>query len=442
MPKIFLSILVFATARLANILLILARLMKKNGTSLPGLIIEKYLPFLLRPLTQDYKEIILISGTNGKTTTRAILNHIYESNNVDVCTNRGGANIIRGIASALLLNLDWFNKPKKQILILEVEEASLPILTRYCTPSKLILTNIFRDQMDAYGALDTTIDYFTQSITQIAAHSDKYQIIVNGDDEKLLSCLPKFCLNNVITFGIKDDSIEKLSFENTLEHTVFEAQESYIARNIVSDSTTMNFTLAHIPHKSGWSGISIKSALTGTYNIYNILAAISASIEKFDKDIIVPISDFQAVFGRGEKIKFYNSEIELQLVKNPAGFNQVLNILKSNNINNSIFMINDNIADGKDVSWLWDTNFEKYLSNKTMKYLTGGSRGLDMLLRLEIAGLSVTIEDYIKDTKDILSYIKNHPGKYFVCTTYTALLDFREQLSQQVQLKKIDSEGY
>jgi UDP-N-acetylmuramyl tripeptide synthase len=141
-----------------------------SGTALPGYIVETKFINILAKFQHEYEEIIFISGTNGKTTTRAVLVEMYENSGFRVCTNRGGANIIRGIASSILLDLDIKAKPKSQILILEVEEASLPILTLYLQPKILILTNLFRDQLDAYAEIDKTLSYFEETLVNLGAN--------------------------------------------------------------------------------------------------------------------------------------------------------------------------------------------------------------------------------------------------------------------------------
>ncbi len=427
------KIVIFGIVIFAKLLAFASRSLKKgNGTALPGYLVEYYAKWVIAILAKDLKEVIFISGTNGKTTTRALLNHIYQNNNVEVCSNLGGANIFRGIASALILNTKWNLKPKKTTAILEIEEATMPILADYLKPQILILTNVFRDQLDAYGEIDQTLKYF-----KTVLEKTKPIVIVNADDYKLLQCLQNF---EGTLLGFRVDSPDKPIFEsdspvNLNFHQVF------VAKNIQSTDSGQSFEIVF-----GSKKISVKSNLGGIYNTYNILAAVVCGYQKFGIQAVDPIPSFEPVFGRGERITLGNTKIELFLIKNPAGFDQVLNQLHQQFQHkeiNMIISINDNIADGKDVSWLWDVNLEKFTSKqKFLNLKTAGTRGLDMLLRLEYAGFQVKPEDYLgQKGKDIVNLCKTLSGEIIVLCTYTALLELRSSLANLVDLKSLNNTG-
>lgn len=422
------------------ILTMISKSAGKNATSLPGLVVEKYFPYLIQPMTQGLKSVTLITGTNGKTTTRALLVHLLQSNNQEVVTNIGGANIMRGIATALLNNLDWKNRPKIKTVVLEVEEATLPILTKFMKVDKLVLTNIFRDQLDAYGSIDQTLKYFTRSIEQLRLFNPNLRVIINGDDGKLMQCLPHTLeTEQIILFGTEDRK-GQLKYETDSQTN----QLDFTARNIEETYKGVAFELVNNRKVVGHA----QSSLPGLFNVYNILAAIACLSAEHYPTLLKNLANFKPAFGRGEIIKIGKSEVILYLVKNPAGFDEVLRLLPDFALRNkehkqsAFLLINDNIADGRDVSWLWDTDFESHLKNlKGLEFITGGQRGLDMLLRLETAGQDVTLQNYKPDMDELIEKMEMQEGRYFVCCTYTALLQIRGLLEQKTKIGSISQKG-
>ncbi len=428
-----------------------------NGTTWPGLFFEKLFPSAVSCLVNKECKIIMISGTNGKTTTRSMLVKIYEDRGVLVCTNRGGANIFRGVASALLSNLNMLGQPKSKNIILEVEEATMPILTKYIKPNKVILTNIFRDQMDAYGEIDTTLKYFIETFNNL--NSTNFDLIINKDDAKLLTILNQPRQNiNLIGYGINDTNAILPDYEMSDIKQNIEFTTECIANNIVGKNLESYFDIV-LYHKNAnqekSSTFSIKTELLGVYNIYNILAAFVTTFDDFGTRIVDSLEGVKPVFGRGEKVLLPNgSQIIMLLVKNPAGMNQVFELIKTNFEAKGLslnFLINDNIADGRDVSWLWDCNFEDLINNldfektsSSVCFQTSGSRGLDMLLRLETAGAEVKLSDNFTNISDLVSDFVNKTNTsetQLVLATYTAMLEFRFELGKFVKLGGINAKG-
>ncbi len=436
-----------------------------SGTTLAGLWIETKWPYLVSYLTKDAKNVILITGTNGKTTTRSIIVKVFEDQNIPICTNRGGANIYRGIASALLNNWNWRGQMKATTLILEVEEATLPKLTKYLKADYLVLTNIFRDQLDAYGEIDKTLEFF-----RIAINQCRPRIIINADDQKLLSVLdglatfnnpkkvkrlqgfiePKVIPQKMIVNGFKitDSKLELLDYEESSQKYSIDFADMTSAYCVENDNLKAKLSIIY-KDSVNTKKLELSTGLIGTYNIYNILAAISLTYPLFGESALESIATVQPVFGRGEKIIYRNKEIWLFLVKNPAGMNQVLELVSNHFKNQKLnfsFLINDKIADGRDVSWLWDCNFESFTQfHCDNQFYTSGSRGLDMLLRLKTAGLNLTLSNNyseIQDYLDKLIYKLNiESEKHIILATYTSMMEFRRLLSKRVELPKINGEG-
>ncbi len=459
---------------LAKILYFSSRILGKgSGTSLPGLIIEKYFRNQFWGLFKGFKEIILISGTNGKTTTRAALVHIFEKNHYRVCTNRGGANILRGLASSLLLDLNFVGRHKSKICILEVEEASLPILTRYITPTKLILTNIFRDQLDAYGEVDKTFSYFSQTLRNMnlktkevvssesnlvtqdfefferrkaknkpkTKKSDLIKVYLNYDDKKLLGLLDRYDFYS-IGFGLELDEIDKPMYEQSSQVNSL-PDEFYLASNIISKKLKSSFTIKFDNDKE----YLVETLLPGSYNIYNTLVALIIGYEFFQEKALSALNTFEPVFGRGERISLNDStELAIFLIKNPAGFDQVLKLIQHDFENKSVNLaiaINDKIADGRDVSWLWDVDIESFIENQSINELiTSGTRGMDMLLRLQYAKADVKPSQNYDSFDKLIEKIEISHKDYIILATYTATLNIRSILSKKTTIKDISSDGF
>ncbi len=436
--------LILIYSYLSKILVLLVKTFRLgNGTTLTGLIFEKYYPQVTARLCNGVKKIILVTGTNGKTTTRSLLVKIFEDNEVAVCTNLGGANIMRGIVATMLSNWNWKGQPKIKTMILEVEEATIPILTKYINPAQIIVTNIFRDQLDAYGEIDQTLEYFKQSINQTTS-----DIIINSDDQKLLQIL-KGVTRNITGFGIQDKNIKMLDFEKSSCQVKINFDQQIIASQIGHKNLTALIETNWYEQKKLKNNFEIQTNLLGTYNIYNVLAALACTFPIFGHSAVDSIAKAQPVFGRGEKINYRNKEIWLFLVKNPAGMNQVCDLISTNFHNERLkmsFLINDKIADGKDVSWLWDCEIEEFVkANSQFEYFTSGIRGLDMLLRLEHANANVQLKDNFETIesmleKNIYSFNANKE-KHIILATYTAMLKARKLIGERVKISNISDEG-
>jgi lipid II isoglutaminyl synthase (glutamine-hydrolysing) len=455
----FQSTVVYFYLLLGRLLSFVSKVLKKgSGTSITGLFVERWNPGVIRFFNGRYKNIIYISGTNGKTTTRAILISIFEKNGYKVASNRGGANILRGIAATMLMDLDWTLKVKSDVLILEVEEATLPKIKNYIHPDYLVLTNLFRDQLDAYGEIDKTLEYFAEFIKAQDGKSD-LKVLLNGDDGKLVYMVNEMLSEskaNFIYCGVDTkETSSTFNYETKLVHPVeldylasgLEYREGLLFFDIFGNKITDQFE--NNPENT------FETKLPGVYNVYNLLFAIAVSKECSINKITVNsiIAEVEPVFGRGEifTISQNNSKIFLFLVKNPAGFDLVLDHVAkafTRSKINLVFLVNDRIADSKDVSWLWDVNFEKARLNFQENKLeinsisTGGSRDMDMLLRLEYSGFPVCIEDGKGLIAGIISKIveNSESSPTVVFATYTAMLEFRKRLSEYTYVPSITSD--
>ena len=417
------TLLVIFYSWYAKLLIQLVRLTGSgSGTSIGGWFGEKYLPFIVSYYNRRYKKIVFISGTNGKTTTRSLINHFLTSGGRTVCSNLGGANIYRGIVTSLLNDTKLFGGVRSRYLVLEVEEATLPRLSKYLRPDILVLTNIFRDQLDAYGEIDTTLKYFKTAISQTEPI-----VVVNADDDKLVSTLESLPVQEVFGFSVIDK--EKIKFEPHDEHPKVTYAE------IISIQTTQG-NLVSIQSNTDLHMLSTScTQLPGTYNLYNIVAAATTVNRLLDGwEFFDALKTYKPAFGRGESIQYNNRTIELFLVKNPAGYDSVLHHITKTYDQAStsiVFALNDKIADGKDVSWIWDVDFENFHANFEPKNIyTYGTRTYDMLLRLNVAGYSVVTADARQTIKELFADNRTKNETIVIMATYTALLDIRKKLGE------------
>lgn len=405
-----------------------------QGTALPGLIVEKIHPYILDELANQFNKVIVVSGTNGKTTTQTILSEILKSASISFVANSSGSNLKRGIISKLLSEVSFFGAIKKKILLLEVEEATLPKIVLELKPDIFIYTNLFRDQLDAYGELDRTQEFLRNSLKLYQNSS----VILNADDPRLAH----------ITNGLKCDSYyyslgkykDEFEYEGKLTH-------SQIAKEVTSISTKEDHSYDFI-----FDEIKYNLKIPGKFHIYNAVRAIMAAelLDIDTKSIQEGISSTKAAFGRGERIIKDNINYKMLLIKNPAGANVTLDILKQAEDEklNLVFLLNDKQADGRDVSWIWDTNFEKLDNYNIKNIFCGGSRREDMALRIKYALGQVTKKkDYyqikkkninlflLEDSITLHNLIKSkNIRNVYVLPTYTAMLSFRKYLTgNQIQ---------
>ena len=435
---------------------------KGSGTSLPGYYVEKWFPNILSFFSGKYKKVIYISGTNGKTTTRAVTNYVLDQYGFNVATNTGGANILRGLASTLLKDLKiGFNgilpvlKPGSEVLLLEVEEATLPKISRLLKCDILVLTNLFRDQLDAYGEIDTTLEYFINFLKL----QPTIKVILNGDDGKLSALTNNKLLSHVIFKSCSVKTTNKMRYESQLTKIVdcdLVANNLKFKQGILSFDVLENFQINPISGLAQESKIvnTFTTEMSAVYNVYNMLFSIAIAKElriKCEDNRLVKIIDrIKPVFGRGESFNINEKKVFLYLVKNPAGYDLVLDHLQMAFTNDKVslaFLINDRIADSQDVSWLWDVSFESKALNwrdnnvSVTQLVTGGARGDDMALRLSYAfGEDIITKDTNKGSIDNVVDILNSDDKvWVVMATYTAMLEFRQSISRYVKVREINA---
>ncbi|MEI6326997.1 MAG: MurT ligase domain-containing protein [Candidatus Roizmanbacteria bacterium] len=410
----------------------------KNGTALPGLWVERYAPGLIGQFARRYSHTILITGTNGKTTTQHALGAILGESGYQVVHNASGSNMLRGIATTLM----HAGPPHhKSVLLLEVEEGTMPRLTRHLQADVIVITNLFRDQLDAYGELHTTSRY----IRTACERCPDATLLINGDDPLVVD-LVRALPHRLVTYGIAPSYRTSMPYEGS----VIESPKTVGARLIeIGADLSSVITCDDLIDGKG-SECLIHFQPPGIYNVYNALAAYSVGrlFHLSHRAIINAIEQVRAPYGRGEKVEFLHDgkplSFHIFLVKNPAGFGQVWQLIRQISDQNLIIGLNDQIADGRDVSWIWDIDLEKSLPGAPSIHSIHftGHRSYDMATRFkyaEIRSSQTMIEPDI--TRCIDSCISNptQSGQYTVLVTYTAMNHVRHVLSKYTSIRSYSS---
>jgi len=418
------------------------RLMSRSsGTALPGLIGLNICPEFIS-LSQKYAKegIINITGTNGKTTTAGLFAAILKEKGKKVLHNEKGANMLTGIASALISGVG-FNR-KNDYFVLETDEAYLTKLYNHIKADYLLVTNLFRDQLDRYGELDTTYKKINEAILK----NKDLNLVLNGDDPMVASLGEN---NHTVYYGFDDinfmfDTVDAKAPSEAVNCKKCGKELQYDKRfyaHIGDYHCSCGYKRPELKYKAtgkihlAYSEIEIetpvkkmnfKVMLPGLYNIYNALGAIALALElKIDEEIIQKAFDnYHSVFGRAESIKIKGKNALVQLIKNPVGASEVLRLIVDNKKSTLLIVLNDNYADGRDVSWIWDANFE-ILKDYKQKIVVSGQRAYDMAVRLKYAGVDEKQFEVISDLKEAIKRALSQTLKedtLLILPTYTALL--------------------
>src|SRR5258708_7777030 len=344
------------------------------------------------PIKSGQTKVVLVAGTNGKTTTSRMITTILKENHKTVFQNTAGANLLNGIASAVIMHSGFNGKIHKDYGIFEVDENILPLLLKELTPHAVILLNLFRDQLDRYGEIDNISKKWKTALQALPSSS---VVILNADDPQI-AFLGKDIPAKVINFGLEDKKLD----QKVLEH----ASDSMYCPNC---HTRLSYQAIYYSHLGIWHcpkcqlkrpRLNVSSAyypLAGTYNKYNTLAAVALVQNEHltDEQIIQALKTVTPAFGRQEVLDIENKRIQIFLSKNPASFNQSLETIANLGAKTLLIVLNDRIPDGRDVSWIWDIDFEKYMT-RFEHIIVSGDRVYDMALRLEYAEKEFRISNF------------------------------------------------
>lgn len=431
----------------------LTKTILKGGTTFPGKVALKIDRNILKKVSQGYK-VVLVTGTNGKTTTTSMIYNIVKEDGKKVITNNTGANLFPGIVTTFIDNYKFFSKTEDAYAIIEVDEANLKYITKYITPEIITVTNLFRDQLDRYGEVYTTLNKILEGITL----TKDTTLVLNGDESLLGNLeLP----NKTVFYGFnakinEDTKIDVNADAKFCKFCKAPYEYNHITYNHLGDfyCTGCGFKRAELKYAVNEildlspdsstvkiNNLDIEVSQSGVYNIYNALCAFAITKELGIKDesIIKSLENQDSSFGRQESLNIDGKEVKIILVKNPAGYNQALDTLCLNKESFSCaFLLNDNYADGTDVSWIWDVDFEKLHNLNIDEVFISGLRCYDMAVRLKIAGLNE--DKFIIETEfeNLTSKIKESDNnKIYILATYTAMINYRKHLYSKGYIKKL-----
>lgn len=441
----------------SKIVTVLLKLMGRRATSLPGLIAFQMSDLLLHELLRQVKLCVLVTGTNGKTTTTELLHAILASDEEPWLVNRGGANLLQGLLATLLHSTNWRGRLKHSRAVLEVDEATMPLITMSVRPRMIVVTNVLRDQLDRYGEIDHTMSLLSGCLMNPAI-----TLVTNADDPLCAALAGK--RTNHVFFGCvakgQQDSVvdsptgagdvvrdgafcmncgHELHYEQFFygQMGIYACPNCGFARpqlrfggEFLSDEGGAN-ALRVIEYKAPeeWKSgdeqdFTLDSPLSGLYNAYNLLAAVTAArtlgvsplrIREGTRRFKAPLGRMQVFPGHPERI--------LALIKNPTGANSVLEAIREDPRGKCVcFVINDHDADGRDVSWLWDIAIESFLpAARCARFVCAGTRASDMALRLAYAGVDRAAIKSLDALDEVLSVGTDDTLPVYVLSTYTAL---------------------
>lgn len=407
----------------------LLRALGRRGSALPGLVIEKLHPkFMAQSLVKIPGGVIVITGTNGKTTTTKMLTYVLRQNK-KVLTNPTGSNFLRGIVASLLQHSKWSGALPYDVAVIELDEAYAAKFVEQFKPRGTVVLNVMRDQMDRFGE----IDYTAELINKVVKKTTDF-VVLNRDDPRVLAMANN--LNcRVVRFGVANDLRSLFKNDDELhdgDNNIENTRQADVELTSIADSSCLSITVNG--HK-----VELMLAAKGTFNAQNSLAVYGAALamDYSVDEITTRITEVKAAFGRGEEINIGNKTIILQLVKNPGGFRHALISGSKYKQANTMIAINDNYADGRDVSWLWDVEFEA-TGGINGDVATSGNRAADMALRLKYDGLSVkVIEPSLSKCLDRAIASTGLDKTLVVYTTYTAMLELRKLLTAKSDIEKI-----
>lgn len=424
-----------------------------GGTTMPGVVARRVSPALLSHLTQQLSHgVVLVAGTNGKTTTTRMIAALLEQSGVRLVHNRSGANLVSGITAVILSACDRRGRVQADMALFECDEAALPQVIRETMPRLVVLHNLFRDQLDRYGEVDTIAAHWLQALHTLDTRT---VVLIHGDDPSLAHVATQLQCR-VVVYGNDDVQSARGNVPHLADAGFCRCGTplTYTARFFahighyycaqcgfvrpVPDYAIAAYTASALhgsvvqvrtPHATD----ELQVPLPGLYNAINALAAYATvRVLGYAPDANQVLAQMPAAFGRYEVVATPQHQLVMALIKNPVGASETVRMLVEawQAPAHVLIIINDRDADGTDVSWLWDADFEA-LIDATQAFTVSGLRAADMQVRLHYAGATAAQVRRIDDIATALdACLAEIPAgeTLYVLPTYTAMLAFRSVL--------------
>ena len=434
---------------LCKLLRALSRLLRRGGTAMPGRWALKLCPDLLARLSKNVKTVV-ITGTNGKTTSARMIEQAFREQGRDCLANRSGANLLSGVTTEFVMNCTLGGKMKKEWAVVECDEAAAVKVFPQLRPQVVVVTNLFRDQLDRYGEVTHTLENIRVALEAVPEAT----MCLNADCS-LCSSLALSLPNRAVYFGLERGAVPsrakpRLSDAAYCIRCKTEYEYDYVSYGHLGGFRCPKCGYARhaadyavtglIEQRSSGStaAVTIRGEkflaeinLPALYNVYNAIGALAASVEMgVDTDkALRALAVFKGGFGRMEAFRLGKADVRMMLVKNPAGCNQVIDYLEG--LKNRFILVvclNDRGADGTDVSWIWDAEFERLnnIAGRIEKLIVSGDRAQDMRVRLKYAGIpeeNIAVE---RDYEKLVSSLEGTETDICLMPTYTATLELRE----------------
>jgi UDP-N-acetylmuramyl tripeptide synthase len=451
---------------------IVSRIMGWKGSSLPGLVARKIYPRVLEELgKQPRLGVVIVTGTNGKTTTNNMLACMVSGSGYKILLNSEGANLITGVTAGFIKAASIKGKTNCDYALLEVDEASFPRVVNEVMPKVVIVTNFFRDQLDRYGELDTTISFVQKSLNGLMGNKkvtdQGVQLVLNADDP-LVAQFQRKTGWPAVYYGLSGSGrvFSAGSYSREAKFCPFCGEALIYAYYHYSQLGLYNcpgcsyrrpdpdVEVSHLQslpdgtdclvrYSGGSTMLHIPTG--GFYNVYNALAAFTAGqLLKLDPaQAAAALRQFSPAIGRMERFSYRGKPVMLNLVKNPTGFNESLSAVLSVPGQKDLFIaINDNDADGRDISWLWDVDFEILEDNHQSfgSFICSGQRAEEMAVRLKYAGVPGEKIFVAGDLGQAISRVLEGQGSFvYLLSTYTALWPVQKILLNQAEKGELDA---
>ncbi len=433
------------------------RLLGRGGTDFPGRVALKICPNLLGTLAKGV-ETVIVTGTNGKTTSSRMIEQVLTDSGISFFTNKSGANLLSGVTAEFAVHSSLRGKCRFPFALIESDEAAFKAISTFVDAKVVVVTNVFRDQLDRYGEVTHTLENIKIGIS----HSPHATLCLNADDS-LTASIAQDMPNPVLFFGVDtpiyNSRVAEVSdapycirckHAYVYDYVTYGHLGSYRCPNCgyarqkpdlsVAKVLSSDTEGSEIVFQVGAEEIPATVNLPGGYNIYNACGTMACGMALgLDAQVVArSLSQFACGFGRMEKFEIKGVSMRMILIKNPAGCNQVLNFL-TNTTEPSLFVacLNDRDQDGRDVSWIWDVDFEKVaaMGDRLSGLYVSGRRAEELAMRFKYAGVPTEKLRVLKDYGALIDACLAQDKPVYIMPTYTAMLELREKLSRTYGFK-------
>ena len=435
---------------------LVSRLVHRGGTDMPGRLALKICPELLSVLAKDVKSVA-ITGTNGKTTSARMIEQAFTELGLSYLANRSGANLISGVTTEFLMNATLGGRAKKEYAVIECDEAAAAKVFRQLKPRVVVVTNLFRDQLDRYGEVTHTLSNIRRAVLDVPE-----AVLCLNADCSLTASLAGDLPNRIAWYGVNEGAVPSRPVPELSDAThCIRCQTAYEYRYVtyghlggfrcpkcgyarptpdyaVTAVTAQRADGSELVLDARGQSYEARVNLPALYNVYNAAGAVAAVSEMgfAPEHAIRALASFRCGFGRMEQFGLGRAGARMMLVKNPAGCNQVLEFLQQEIREPFVLAVclNDRAADGRDVSWIWDADFELLpaLGSRLERVLVSGDRAADMHVRVKYAGVPESRISEMRDYEALVSALAAEEKPVFLMPTYTAMLELRQVVIRRV----------